>query len=168
MQCAVCSVQCTMCSVQCAVYSVHCAVCSVKCKLYSVQCAVYSVHCAFCSVQCAVSSMQCAVYSVHCAVCSVQCAVSSMQCAGSLARPPVDRRKPLLYSPIVAGPDETAGRPAAHSPEDLKNLIFIFNRPGIAGAVLQTPLSLIHLFSHSSFVEISSRPSLPNRMSWGT
>ena len=32
----------------------------------------------------------------------------------------------------------------------------IFNRPGVAGAVLQTPLLLIHTFINSSF---SSKPS---------
>ena len=32
----------------------------------------------------------------------------------------------------------------------------VFNRPGVAGAVLQTPPSLINRFIDSSFVEISS------------
>ena len=36
-------------------------------------------------------------------------------------------------------------------------LLQIINSPNVAGAVLQTPLSLADLFRHSSFVEISVR-----------
>ena len=40
---------------------------------------------------------------------------------------------------------------------DVKQIPTFINRPGEAGAVLQTPLSLINSFSDSWFVEISSR-----------
>ena len=33
----------------------------------------------------------------------------------------------------------------------------MFNSPGVAGPVLQTPLSLIHKFIQSSFLKISSK-----------
>ena len=48
---------------------------------------------------------------------------------------------------------------SALEPESLLKLILyfdMFNRPGAAGAVLQTPLSLINWLIESSFVEISS------------
>ena len=43
----------------------------------------------------------------------------------------------------------------------------IFTRPGVAGAVLQTPLSFINSFSQSVslFLQIFNRPSLPSRLS---
>ena len=38
----------------------------------------------------------------------------------------------------------------------------LFNKPGVAGAVLQTPLSFIYWLTHSSFEIIFKTPSLPN------
>ena len=38
-----------------------------------------------------------------------------------------------------------------------KSCIPVLNRPGVAGAILQTALLLIDYFSNSWFVEISSR-----------
>ena len=43
----------------------------------------------------------------------------------------------------------------------------LVNRPGVAGAVLQTPLSLIKWLSHSSFsLNIFQPLSIPNRKFW--
>ena len=44
----------------------------------------------------------------------------------------------------------------------------VFNRPGVAGAVLQSPLSLIHLLSRWSFSQnIFQLLSIPNRKNYG-
>ena len=124
----------------------------MQCK---VQCsAVYSA--VQCSVQCSAVqvSVQCSAVQVSAGQCTVQC--SAVQCRSVYSAAQCSLEFSLSLPKVL--PDCSLGQniyniKAKAISAELFELILevqsynpVINRPGVAGAVLQTPLSLIHLF----------------------
>ena len=135
-------------AVYCHLSIVSCIFSSVHSQLSIVICLQSAVYCHLSTVSCLLSSVYCQLFivifllpTVYCHLSTVRCLLLSFYGQLSLARCLLS----AIYDQPLLIPPPLSNTVSSHT-----------NRPLIAGAVPQTPLSFIDSFSQSSFVEISS------------